>query len=34
MPRSNPVNTINRLDLESVPRKENKIVTTQKTVEA
>ena len=34
MPRSNAVNTINNLDLESLPQKENKILTTQKTLEA
>lgn len=34
MSRSNEVNNINSVDLESLPRKENKIMTTQKTVEA
>lgn len=34
MPRSNAVNSVNGVDLESLPRKENKIMTTQKTVEA
>ena len=34
MSRSNAVNNINSVDLESLPRKENKIMTTQKTVEA
>ena len=34
MSRSNAVNNINSADLESLPRKENKIMTTQKTVEA
>ena len=34
MSRSNTVNNINSVDLESLPRKENKIMTTQKTVEA
>ena len=34
MSRSNPISTINNLDLEPLPRKENKIITTQKTVEA
>ena len=34
MSRSNAVNDINSVDLESLPRKENKIMTTQKTVEA
>ena len=34
MSRSNAVNNVNSVDLESLPRKENKIMTTQKTVEA
>ena len=34
MSRSNAINNINSVDLESLPRKENKIMTTQKTVEA
>ena len=34
MSRSNAVNNINSVDLESLPRKENEIMTTQKTVEA
>ena len=34
MSRSNAVDNINSVDLESLPRKENKIMTTQKTVEA
>ena len=34
MSRSNAVNSVNGVDLESLPRKENKIMTTQKTVEA
>ena len=34
MSRSNAVNNINSVDFESLPRKENKIMTTQKTVEA
>ncbi len=34
MSRSNAVNNVNGVDLESLPRKENKIMTTQKTVEA
>ena len=34
MSRSNAVNNINSAGLESLPRKENKIMTTQKTVEA
>ena len=34
MSRSSAVNNINSVDLESLPRKENKIMTTQKTVEA
>ena len=34
MSRPNAVNNINSVDLESLPRKENKIMTTQKTVEA
>ena len=34
MSRSNAVNNINSADLESLPRKENKIMTTQETVEA
>ena len=34
MSRSNAVNNINSVDLESLPRKEHKIMTTQKTVEA
>ena len=34
MSRSNAVNNINSVDLESLHRKENKIMTTQKTVEA
>ena len=34
MSRSNAVNNINSVDLESLPRKENKIMTTRKTVEA
>ena len=34
MSRSNAVNNINSVDLESLPRKENKIMTTQKTGEA
>ena len=34
MSRSNAVNNINSVNLESLPRKENKIMTTQKTVEA
>ena len=34
MSRSNAVNNINSVDLESFPRKENKIMTTQKTGEA
>ena len=34
MSRSNAVNNINSVDLESLPQKENKILTTQKTLEA
>ena len=34
MSRSNAVNNVNGVDQESLPRKENKIMTTQKTVEA
>ena len=34
MSRSNAVNNVNGVDLGSLPRKENKIMTTQKTVEA
>ena len=34
MSRSIAVNNIKGVDLESLPRKENKIMTTQKTVEA